>query len=53
MAGGQFCEFLETVVVVTGIEKILVVLFLTIFLSPLLLTKFFTDWGEKGEHERI
>jgi hypothetical protein len=42
----NFVSFLETVVVGTGMGKILVVLFLTIFLSPLLLTKFLTDWRE-------
>jgi uncharacterized membrane protein YtjA (UPF0391 family) len=40
---------LETLVVVTGLEKILLLLFLALFLSPLWLTSFFTNREEKGE----
>jgi uncharacterized membrane protein YtjA (UPF0391 family) len=40
---------LETVVAETGLEKILLLLLLALFLSPLWLTSFFTNWEEKGE----
>lgn len=40
---------LETVVAATGLERILLLMFLTLFLSPLWLTRFFTNREEKGE----
>jgi uncharacterized membrane protein YtjA (UPF0391 family) len=40
---------LETLVAATGLEKILLLLFLALFLSPLWLTRIFTDREEKGE----
>ena len=40
---------LETLVAATGLEKILLLLFLALFLSPLWLTGIFTDREEKGE----
>jgi uncharacterized membrane protein YtjA (UPF0391 family) len=40
---------LETLVAATGLEKILLLLFLALFLSPLWLTSMFTDREEKGE----
>jgi uncharacterized membrane protein YtjA (UPF0391 family) len=40
---------LETLVAATGLEKILLLLFLVLFLSPLWLTSFFANREEKGE----
>ncbi len=40
---------LETLVAATGLEKILLLLFLALFLSPLWLTTFSGNRGEKGE----
>jgi uncharacterized membrane protein YtjA (UPF0391 family) len=40
---------LETLVAATGLEKILLLVFLALFLSPLWLTSFFTNREEKGE----
>lgn len=44
--------FLETVLVAAGVESILFVFFLLLLLSPLWLTTFIANAGEKGEHER-
>jgi uncharacterized membrane protein YtjA (UPF0391 family) len=46
---GVLVGLLETLVAATGLEKILLVLFLALFLSPLWLTSFFTNREEKGE----
>ncbi|HEY1471639.1 MAG TPA: hypothetical protein VGF61_21555 [Candidatus Acidoferrum sp.] len=40
---------LETVVAATGLERILLLVFLALFLSPLWLTSFFANREEKGE----
>ena len=40
---------LETLVAATGLEKILLLVFLALFLSPLWLTSFFTNREENGE----
>ena len=40
---------LETLVAATGLEKILLLLFLALFLSPRWLTSIFPDREEKGE----
>ena len=40
---------LETLVAATGLEKILLLLFLALFLSPLWLTSFFGNREGKGE----
>jgi uncharacterized membrane protein YtjA (UPF0391 family) len=40
---------LETLVAATGLEKILLLLFLALFLSPLWLTSFFGNREQKGE----
>ena len=42
-------RLLETLVAATGLEKILLLLFLVLFLSPLWLTSFFANREEKGE----
>ncbi len=39
---------LETIVAETGLEKILLLLFLVLFLSPLWLTSFFRPQGREG-----
>jgi len=39
---------LETIVAETGLEKILLLMFLVLFLSPLWLTSFFARREEKG-----
>ena len=41
---------LEILVAATGLEKILLLVFSVLFLSPLWLTSFFTKREEKGEH---
>jgi uncharacterized membrane protein YtjA (UPF0391 family) len=46
---GVLVGLLETLVAATGLEKILLLLFLALFLSPLWLTSFFTNREEKGE----
>lgn len=46
---GVLVGLLETLVAATGLEKILLLLFLVLFLSPLWLTSFFTNREEKGE----
>jgi uncharacterized membrane protein YtjA (UPF0391 family) len=46
---GVLVGLLETLVAATGLEKILLLLFLALFLSPLWRTSFFTDREEKGE----
>jgi uncharacterized membrane protein YtjA (UPF0391 family) len=46
---GVLVGLLETLVAATGPEKILLLLFLVLFLSPLWLTSFFTNTEEKGE----
>ena len=43
---------LQTLIVATGIEKILFIFFLALFLSPLWLTGLFANLNEKGDHER-
>jgi len=47
---GVLVGLLETLVAATGLEKILLLLFLALFLSPLWLTSFFANREEKGEH---
>ena len=46
---GVLVGLLETLVAATGLEKILLLLFLALFLSPLWLTSFFANREEKGE----
>jgi uncharacterized membrane protein YtjA (UPF0391 family) len=46
---GVLLGLLETLVAATGLEKILLLLFLALFLSPLWLTSFFANREEKGE----
>ena len=46
---GVLVGLLETLVAATGLEKILLLLFLVLFLSPLWLTSFFANREEKGE----
>jgi hypothetical protein len=46
---GVLVGLLETLVATRGLEKILVLLFLALFLSSLWLTSFFTNREEKGE----
>jgi uncharacterized membrane protein YtjA (UPF0391 family) len=46
---GVLVVLLETLVAATGLEKILLLLFLALFLSPLWLTSFFANREEKGE----
>jgi uncharacterized membrane protein YtjA (UPF0391 family) len=46
---GVLVSLLEILVAATGLEKILVLLFLALFLSPLWLTSFVTNREEKGE----
>jgi uncharacterized membrane protein YtjA (UPF0391 family) len=46
---GVLVGLLETLVAATGQEKILLLLFLALFLSPLWLTSFFANREEKGE----
>ena len=46
---GVLAGLLETLVAATGLEKILLLLFLALFLSPLWLTSFFANREEKGE----
>jgi uncharacterized membrane protein YtjA (UPF0391 family) len=46
---GVLVGLLETLVAATGLEKILLFLFLVLFLSPLWLTSFFANREEKGE----
>jgi uncharacterized membrane protein YtjA (UPF0391 family) len=46
---GVLVGLLETLVAATGLQRILVLLFLALFLSPLWLTSFFANREEKGE----
>jgi uncharacterized membrane protein YtjA (UPF0391 family) len=46
---GVLVGLLETLLAATGLEKILLLLFLALFLSPLWLTSFFANREEKGE----
>jgi uncharacterized membrane protein YtjA (UPF0391 family) len=46
---GVLVGLLETLVAAAGPEKILVLLFLALFLSPLWLTSFFANREEKGD----
>jgi len=46
---GVLVGLLETLVAATGLEKMLLLLFLALFLSPLWLTSFSTNREEKGE----
>ncbi len=46
---GVLVGLLETLLTATGLEKILLLLFLVLFLSPLWLTSFFANGEEKGE----
>ena len=46
---GVLVGLLETLVAATGLEKILLLLFLALFLSPLWLTSLFANREEKGE----
>jgi uncharacterized membrane protein YtjA (UPF0391 family) len=46
---GLLVGSLEILVPATGLQKILVLLFLALLLSPLWLTSFFTSREEKGE----
>jgi uncharacterized membrane protein YtjA (UPF0391 family) len=46
---GVMVGLLETLGAATGLEKMLLLLFLVLFLSPLWLTSFSTNREEKGE----
>jgi hypothetical protein len=46
---GVLAVLLETLVAATGLENILLLLFLALFLSPLWLTSFFANREENGE----
>ena len=46
---GVLVGLLEALVAATSLEKMLLLLFLALFLSPLWLTSIFTDRVEKGE----
>jgi uncharacterized membrane protein YtjA (UPF0391 family) len=46
---GVLVGLLEALVAATGLEKMLLFLFLALFLSPLWLTSFSTNREEKGE----
>lgn len=46
---GVLVGLLEALVAATGLEKMLLLLFLALFLSPLWLTSFSTNREEKGE----
>jgi hypothetical protein len=48
-AVGVLVGLLEALVAATGLEKMVLLLFLALFLSPLWLTSFSTNREEKGE----
>ena len=48
-AVGVLVGLLEALVAATGLQKMLLLLFLALFLSPLWLTSFSTNREEKGE----